>query len=247
MAHKWNLVDEVLPSDSPIPRPGSVWPASFTDSFGQCWRSPAEVIIFWGDEKIETLSTSTDPDNNSSWDYATTLSESADIGALEKTISENLTEDNEYYFRAYARNVAGETWADQIQTFKTIDTQFTAYSMDGLILWLDASDVDGNGERDQIPDQTNIPLWVDKSTSAKDATQTIIDQMPSYDRSGFGSLPSVRFTSGQSLKVGILSNLSGPLNIFASAYGDGVIIGGDDGQIPGLWMQVLQLVECISR
>ncbi|MGA1101733.1 MAG: LamG-like jellyroll fold domain-containing protein, partial [Opitutales bacterium] len=232
LAHKWNLVDEVLPSTHPY---------RDLDPFGlqvsqttsvSVGGDPAEVIIFWGDEKIETLSTSTDPDNNSTWDYATTLSDSADIGALEKTISENLIADKEYYFRAYARNVAGETWADQIQTFKTIDTQFTAYSMDGLILWLDASDVDGNGERDQIPDQTNIPLWVDKSTSAKDATQTIIDQMPSYDRSGFGSLPSVRFTSGQSLKVGILSNLSGPLNIFASAYGDGVIIGGDDGQYP---------------
>ena len=34
------------------------------------------------------------------------------------------------------------------------------------------------------------------------------------------------------MKVGILSSLSGPLNIFTSAYGDGVIIGGDDGQNP---------------
>ena len=151
---------------------------------------------------------------------------------MESTISENLQENRLYYFRAYAKNIAGESWADQILTFKTIDTQFTKFSMDGLVLWLDASDIDGNGERDSILDQASIPIWVDKSANAKDATQTIITQMPSYEQSGFGSLPSVKFSSGQSMKVGILSNLSGPLNIFASAYGDGVIIGGDDGQNP---------------
>ena len=59
------------------------------------------------------------------------LNESADIGTFEQAISENLEENTLYYFRAYAKNIAGETWADQIQTFKTIDTQFTQYSMDG--------------------------------------------------------------------------------------------------------------------
>ena len=232
LAHKWNLMEEVLPNSHPY---------SDLDPFGiqvsqtssiSVGGDPAEVIIFWGDEKINTLSTTTNPDDNSSWDYQTILNDSSDIGPLEKTISENLLENKEYYFRAYARNVAGEVWADKIQTFKTIDTQFTAYSMDGLILWLDATDIDGDGERDQLRDKINLPLWVDKSISKKDATQTIIDQMPTDDRSGFSSLPSVRFVSGQSLKVGILSSLSGPLNIFASAYGEGVIIGGDDGQYP---------------
>ena len=104
--------------------------------------------------------------------------------------------------------------------------------MDGLVLWLDATDIDADGQRDSISDHTNIPIWVDKSISAKDATQTIINQMPTYDLSGFGSLPSVKFSSGQSMRVGILSSLSGPLNIFASAYGEGVVLGGDDGQNP---------------
>ena len=71
----------------------------------------------------------------------------SDIGTLEQAISENLEENTLYYFRAYAKNIAGETWADQILTFKTIDTQFTQYSMDGLVLWLDATDIDGDGER----------------------------------------------------------------------------------------------------
>ena len=75
-------------------------------------------------------------------------------------------------------------------------------------------------------------MWVDKSVRGKHATQNIIEQMPTYTQKGFGSLPSVKFSSGQSMKVGILSTLSGPLNIFASAYGDGVIIGGDDGRYP---------------
>ena len=39
--------------------------------------------------------------------------------------------------------------------------------MDGLILWLDATDIDGDGERDSVLDKTNIPLWVDKSRQRK--------------------------------------------------------------------------------
>ncbi|MEL0098081.1 MAG: LamG-like jellyroll fold domain-containing protein, partial [Opitutae bacterium] len=229
LAHKWNLQKEVLPEEHPY---------AILDPFGlqvnqtissSVGGDPAEVVIFWGNERIESNSTTANPDDNSSWDYRIVLNESADIGTFETTINENLEENTLYYFRAYAKNIAGANWAEQILTFKTIDTQFTKHSMDGLILWLDASDIDGNGERDSLIDQTNIPIWVDKSVSSKDATQTIINQMPTYERTGFGSLPSVKFSSGQSMKVGTLSNLSGPINIFASAYGDGVIMGGDDG------------------
>ena len=94
------------------------------------------------------------------------------------------------------------------------------------------TDIDADGQRDSLLDQANIPIWVDKSINAKDAIQTLVNQMPTYEENGFGSIPSVKFSSGKSMKVGILSNLSGPLNIFASAYGDGVVIGGDDGQNP---------------
>ena len=51
---------------------------------------PAEVTIFWGDERIDSNSTITNPDDNSSWDYKVVLSQFADIGTLESTISEIL-------------------------------------------------------------------------------------------------------------------------------------------------------------
>ena len=106
---------------------------------------PAEVYLFWGDERIEVNSTITDPQNNSTWDYKLVLSDSSDIGILDQVVTSNLVENTDYYYRAYAKNLAGETWADQILTFRTIDTQFTKDSLDGLVLWLDASDIDGNG------------------------------------------------------------------------------------------------------
>ena len=232
LAHKWSLQQDILSDDHPYaqldPFGIQLAQANSRSEGGD----PSEVIIFWGDERIESNSTSANPDDNSSWDYKLVLSQAADIGNFEKTISTNLEENKLYYFRAYAKNIAGETWAQQIMTFKTIDTQFTKHSMDGLIFWLDATDIDADGQRDSLLDQANIPIWVDKSINAKDAIQTIVNQMPTYEENGFGSLPSVKFSSGQSMKVGILSNLSGPLNIFASAYGDGVVIGGDDGQNP---------------
>ena len=142
---------------------------------------PAEVFIFWGNERVENFNTATDPDDNSSWDYKINLSNSADIGFFETTITENLIENKQYFFRAYAKNVAGEVWADEIYGFETVDTEISRYTLDGLILWLDATDINGDGEKDNLFDKSNIPLWVDKSLSEKDATQNIISQMPLYD------------------------------------------------------------------
>ena len=229
IAHKWNLPNDVLQTNHPYssssPFEGETSSSIITSIGGD----PAEVILFWGNEKIETNSTNVDPDDNSSWDYKLTLSSSSNIGTLEQLVTDNLEENTDYYYRAYAKNLAGENWAKDILTFRTIDTQFTKDTMDGLLLWLDASDIDGDGQRDSLIDQASIPLWLDKSRSGKHATQSIISKMPAYDTNGFGNMPAVDFKSGKSMLVGTLSNLAGPINVFVIAQGEGVAIGADDG------------------
>jgi len=229
LAHKWNLKEQILPTDHPYSTVAPFGGKSSATEVTSIGGDPAEVFIFWGDEKIEANSTATSPDNNATWDYKIQLSESSDIGTLDQLLTNHLTENTDYYFRAYAKNLAGETWADDIFTFKTIDTQFTKDTLDGLLLWLDASDIDGDRERDTLVDGAKIPLWLDKSRSERHATQSILSKMPIYDKDGFGTMPAVQFESGNSMFVGTLTNLSGPINVFVISEGEGVTIGADDG------------------
>ena len=45
-----------------------------------------------------------------------------------------------------------------------MDTTFTKYTMDGMVLWLDAQDVDGDGATDSYQEGVSY-LWIDKSLS----------------------------------------------------------------------------------
>ena len=83
---------------------------------------------------------------------------------------ENLEQDTQYFYRGYAQNLGGENWAPSIETFLAMDTTFTKYTLDGMVLWLDAQDVDGDGFSDSYIDGAPLPLWVDKSLSEKMCT-----------------------------------------------------------------------------
>ena len=100
--------------------------------------------------------------------------------------------------------------------------------MDGLVLWLDAMDVDGDNFLDSFTDGVDLPLWVDKS-NAKNALQTVALQTPSYATKVFGALPAVRFQSGQSFNIGSLNLTYGNVHVFMVAQGSGVAIGATDG------------------
>ena len=41
-----------------------------------------------------------------------------------------------------------------------------------MALWLDSSDVDGDGNEDPLPDGASVSLWADKSGNDRDATQS---------------------------------------------------------------------------
>ena len=107
------------------------------------------VRIFWGNERIEHNSTVVNPDNNSSWDYVYEINSTNPVGlGIYEGIAESLTVNETYYYRGYAENLGGASWSDRIETFKAIDTRFTKDTMDGLVLWFDASGVDGDGFED---------------------------------------------------------------------------------------------------
>ena len=44
--------------------------------------------------------------------------------------------DKQYYFRGYAQNLGGEVRSPNTETFIAMDTTFTKYTMEGMVLWL---------------------------------------------------------------------------------------------------------------
>ena len=139
--------------------------------------------------------------------------------------------DKTYYYRAYAQNLGGEQWASDVQSFTASDTRFTKYTMDGLVLWFDAKDVDGDGFKDNLRDGDFVPLWVDKSLSSKNAVQTVPNAMPTYAKSVFEGNPGIRIGSNESYNVGSLNLNLGNIHVFMVAQGQGVAIGGSSGTL----------------
>ncbi len=230
LAHKWSLTDEFLSSSHPHYERSPFGGVTQVKELKAVGGDAPVVRIFWGDEPIEANSTLVDPDDNSSWDFVAEVNGGNPVGlGAYEAVASDLVLDKTYYYRAYAQNLGGESWSPTIESFKAIDTRFTKDTMDGLVLWLDALDVDGDNLPDHNLEGTLLPVWVDKSRESKNPQQTVALQTPSYATKVFGSLPAVRFQSGDNYNVGSLNLTSGNIHVFAVAQGTGVVVGASDG------------------
>jgi hypothetical protein len=230
LAHKWQINTDILPSTHPYysinPFGGNTAQAQKVTIGGD---KPV-VKIFWGDDEIEDNSTLVDPNDDTKWDFVYEVNGSGPVG-LGSFLAEvdSLEQDTQYFYRGYAVNLGGEQWAPNIETFLAMDTTFTKYTLDGMVLWLDAQDVDGDGYSDSYSDGVPLPLWIDKSLSEKNAQQSVAQKTPNFARNVFGGLPAIRFESGDAYNVGSLSVNYGNVHVFMVSKGSGVGIGATDG------------------
>ena len=230
LAHKWRITEEVLPSSHPYisSNPfGGIQENTVVQSVGG--DNPV-VKIFWGDEWIDSNTTLVDENDNSKWDYVVDINGGGPVtlGTYDILV-QNLSINTPYFYRAYAENLGGGSWATDVQTFTASDTRFTKYTMDGLVLWLDAMDTDGDNQSDSILEGNSVPLWVDKSESSKNALQSVPNAMPTYAKSVFDGYPAIRFASGESYNIGSLNLTIGNIHVFMVAQGLGVGIGASNG------------------
>ena len=230
IAHKWQMNNELLPSSHPYfsidPFGGS---SSFVKTVAVGGDRPV-VKIFWGDDNIESNSTEIDYTDNTKWDHVFEINASNPVGLGNYFATvDGLDLDKQYYFRGYAENLGGGAWAPNTETFIAMDTTFTKYTMDGMVLWLDAQDVDGDGATDSYQEGVSLPIWIDKSLSEKHAKQSVATKTPIYSTDGFSGLPAVRFQSGDAYNVGSLATNYGNVHVFMVSKGSGVGIGATDG------------------
>ena len=78
--------------------------------------------------------------------------------------------------------------------FTVLDARADVIPADGLILWLDASDIDADGVRENNPKMgAGIARWTDKSSQNNHVEQTANDRQPTFQRGALGGVPVVRF------------------------------------------------------
>ena len=196
LAHKWRSPEQLLSSGHPhlAVNPYRRQGYRYRD---RGWRSPV-LKIFWGDDWVEENSTAVDENNASKWDNVIVLNNGNPVGlGTHEALVENLVQNTRYYYRAYAENLGGGSWGSAIKAFTASDTRFTKHTMDGLLLWLDATDPDGDGVRNEWLDEQKVSFWVDKSKNEKNAVQSVPLAQPSYAMRVFDDMPAMRFASGQ--------------------------------------------------
>ena len=230
VVHKWELSNELLSSSHPY----------FDSSpFGGSIEQKEKILIggdrpvvkiFWGDEEVDSNSTEVDPGDDSKWDFVYEINSSNPVGiGTFRAEVDSLTQDTEYFYRAYAENLGGSQWAENTESFIAFDTTFTKHTMNGMVLWLDGQDIDGDGYFDNFPDEMPLPVWIDKSKSQKHAFQAVSQRVPKYMNDSFNGLPVIRFASGDAYNVGSLSLTYGGIHVFMVARGSGVGIGATNG------------------
>ncbi|MBO94294.1 MAG: hypothetical protein CMI32_05275, partial [Opitutales bacterium] len=113
----------------------------------------ATVTFYWGDDNASNVAVN--------WDNSAAIAGTHNLGVISHELT-GLTKGATYYFTAKVSNSGGDVWAP-VKTFVPSNSVLNQHSIPNLVLWLDASDVDGNGGPDSIADGTLLSSWDDKS------------------------------------------------------------------------------------
>ena len=115
----------------------------------------ASVTFYWGETNASTT--------EGSWGNNHPVTGTHGVGVVSHAIS-GLSAGTTYYYTAKAVTSAGTSWGP-VQTFVPANTALNKYSIPDLALWLDATDLDGDGTADSVTSGTAVSSWTDKSVS----------------------------------------------------------------------------------
>jgi len=177
LARKWGLMNTMFSAAHPY---YSSDPYQPTVTQGG---EDAAVTFYWGDNNGSTT-----PGN---WDNNYALSGTHGIGVLSHPLT-GLTTGTTYYYTAKAVTSAGTSWGP-VQTFVPANTALNKYSIPDLALWIDATDLNGDGTTDTVTNGASVSAWTDKSLTTATVNQTNSDNQPTRQTNSFGTKPAVRF------------------------------------------------------
>jgi hypothetical protein len=127
-----------------------------------------QVTLFWGDEdggQSEEINAS----STYSWDAKIDLG-TMNLGEFSVSM-DGLEKGKDYYYRLLASNDAGSSWSSEVGKFTTGDFSYSASTwLDStLLLWLDASDINADGDYTNEPFGGTVNDWRDKSGGGRHA------------------------------------------------------------------------------
>ena len=118
------------------------------------------VTLYWGDEDAGTVTNISQ--NSDGWDYNQSLG-ILSLGDIEIPLT-GLPSGKIFYYRILAENSAGKSWSE-VSSFSTGNFEFGMDSLAGgeMLLWLDSSDIDADGDPLNEPFGGKVDFWRDKS------------------------------------------------------------------------------------
>jgi hypothetical protein len=168
------------------------------------------------------------------WDNSYTLTGTHGVGVVTHALS-GLATGSTYYYTAKAVTSAGTSWGS-VQTFVPANTALNKYSIPDLALWVDATDLDGDGTTDNVTNGSAVSAWTDKSLTNATVNQTTADNQPIRHTNLFGSKSAVRFDgTNDFLNISSLRASNGEYSAYAtvrrgdqSGDNNGYLVGASD-------------------
>jgi hypothetical protein len=168
----------------------------------------SNVTFYWGDNN------GSNNGNHNQWDNPLASSTNQGVGVVGQSIS-GLSTGTTYYYTAKAVNAQGTAWGT-VKTFVPANTAINKFSIPDLALWLDATDLDGNGAADSVANGSALPSWTDKSVTPKTVNQTSSTEQPIVVSNAIGGKSVVRFDgNGDVLNVSSIRTDAGSYSIYA--------------------------------
>ena len=185
----------------------------------------ATVTFYWGDNNGSNSGA------HNQWDSNQVLSGTHGMGVVSHNLT-GLTKGQTYYYTAKVTNSGGTAWGP-VKTFVPNNTLLNKYSIPNLALWLDASDVDGDGNTDVLViDSAPVATWVDKSVGQRTVSQGTSTSQPAYKTNAFGNKPGIRFDgTSDFLNVAPVRTSAGPHSVFVMATRPSDNLGDDPGYL----------------
>ena len=144
----------------------------------------ATVTFYWGETNGSNVA--------SNWTNSQQVSGTHGVGVVSHPLT-GLTKGTTYYYTSKVSNSGGDVWGS-VKTFVPANTALNKDTIPDLALWLDATDVNGDGNADNISDGTAVTAWVDKSNApAITVNQGTASNQPLYKTTVFGTKSGIRF------------------------------------------------------
>jgi hypothetical protein len=187
----------------------------------------AAVTFYWGDNNAST--------NAGSWDHNYSVTGTHGVGVVSNPVTSGLTAGTTYYYTAKAVTSAGTSWGP-VETFVPANTALNKYSIPDLALWVDATDLNGDGTTDTVTNGAAVSAWTDKSLTTATVNQATTGNQPTRQTNAFGTKSAVRFDgTNDFLNISSLRASNGEYSAYAtvrrvdqSGDNSGYLVGASD-------------------